>query len=287
MSHGAAGRVACAEELSGTATAAAITVATNKDRKRRIVHHILTQPLSSAGSRTGNGRASFRNTGAANCAAACRRIVAMRWALAAVTASFAFGLASAANAYTRTTDSTGITGFGATVKVWNATHVDDHRGNVVAGCCFDPTPVPGLIYGDRYNAVLQPTDGLILSYSMHLPSRTPVSRARTIAMHELPNDARVQSFTVHGKTCAILIASSSKLQAVLERHRDLMTTAQETDRVFGTPESASKLNAELGEVVVELPSDTAATSYSSYDPTAVDDLLLTSAVQAGPTAQNC
>jgi hypothetical protein len=211
----------------------------------------------------------------------------MRWALAGLTASFAFGLASAATAHTRTLDSTGITGFGATVKVWNATHVEDHRRNVVPGCCFDPTPVPGLVYGDRYYAVLQPTDGLILSYSMHLPSRTPVGRARTIAMRELPTDARVQSFTVHGKSCAILIASSAKLRAVLKRHGDLIVTAQETDKVFGTPESVSKLTTELGEVVIELSSDTAATSYSSYDPTAVDDLLLTSAVQAGPTAQNC
>ena len=212
----------------------------------------------------------------------------MRWAVAAaVTTSFVFGLPSLASALARTSDTTGITGFGATLKVWNATHVEDHRGNVAPGCCFDPTPVPGMINGDRYYAVLRPTDGLVLSYSMHLPSTTPVSRARTIAMRELPHDARVHSFTVHGNSCAILIASSAKLRAVLQRHADLIATAQQTDKVFGTPESASKLKVELGEVVVELSSDTAATSYSSYDPAAVDDLLLTSAVQAGPTAQNC
>jgi hypothetical protein len=207
--------------------------------------------------------------------------------VAAITASFAFGLPTAARPRTVTLDSNGITGFGATVKVWNATHVEDHRGNVVPGCCYDPTTVPGLVYGDRYYAVTKPTDGLILSYSMHLPSRTPVSHARTIAMGELPSDARVVSFTVHGKSCAILIASSAKLQAVLARHGDLIATEQETDKVFGTPESVSKLRAELGEIVIELSSDIAATSYSSYDPTAVDDLLFTSAIQAGPTAQNC
>ena len=174
------------------------------------------------------------------------------------------------------------TGFGATVKAWEATHIADHRGNLAPGCCFDPMPVPGLLYGDRYYAV-QPMDGLVISYEMHLKPTT-VSRARAMAMHELPPDARVKSFTAHGNSCAILIASSASLGAALERDSAYLHDVKRTNAFLGTQLSPTELKAQVREVVVEFSSGASGTTYKS---SAVSDLLFSSLAVVGSRAQNC
>lgn len=179
-----------------------------------------------------------------------------------------------------------ITGFGATVKAWDYAHVEDHRGNLVAGCCFDPMKVPGLVYGDRYYLV-QPIGGRVTSYEMHLdPTSTKLAKA--IALRELPPDRRVVSFTVHGRidspgSCAIMIVSSARLRAALQRV-NYAKSERNINKFLGTPESEATTRAHLGEAVIELSSGA---NGNSYNPAAVDDLLVSSAADAGRTAQNC
>lgn len=155
-----------------------------------------------------------------------------------------------------------ITGFGATVKVWNAHHQMDHRGNLVPGCCYDPIPtIPGLKYADRYYAV-QPIGRYVISYEMRPGDGKgiAVSAAKRAAMAELPADARMRSFTEHGSNCAILIAYSATLQKQLGHGK------------------AS------GGVVIEFSSGAAEASYNARS---VNDLLFSSLTIAGSTAQNC
>lgn len=205
----------------------------------------------------------------------------MRWTWAAtVTALLVVGLQGGTSA--AALGSSTITGFGANVKAWNSTHAEDHRGNVVPGCCFDPMPVPGLRYGDRYYAV-KPMSGVVMSYEMHL-TPMPVSQARATAMKELPSDARPVSFTVHGKSCAILIASSPRLEATLAQNNALVSSVRKINSILGEAVSASRLKTQLGEVVIEFSSGAAG---QTYNPSAVNDLLFSSLAVAGSTAQNC
>jgi hypothetical protein len=171
-------------------------------------------------------------------------------ALLLVGAGRAFGLSSGGQ----------ITGFGATVKAWNAHHQMDRRGNLVPGCCYDPIPSQGGPL-DRYYTV-QPIGGHVISYEMRPGNGKgiAVSAAKQAALQELPPDARIRSFTVHGRSCAILIAYSGALQ-----------------RQLGHGKAG-------GGVVVEFSSGAAEMSYSARS---VNDLLLTSMMIAGPTAQNC
>lgn len=155
-----------------------------------------------------------------------------------------------------------ITGFGATVAAWNAHHSEDHRGNLVPGCCYDPIPdIPGLRYADRYYAV-QPIGKYVISYEMRPGDGKgiPISAARQAAMAELPADTRMRSFIPHGGSCAILIAYSPSLQKQLGHGKA------------------------GGGVVVEFSSGAAE---DSYNPRAVNDLLFSSLIIAGSTAQNC
>ena len=175
-----------------------------------------------------------------------------------------------------------IVGFGATVKTWDATHTEDHRGNVVPGCCFDPMTVPGLRYGDRYYLV-QPMSGVVISYEMHLKP-APVAQAKAIAMKELPSDAQPVSFTVHGRSCAILVASSQRLGAALVQDKSLVSGVKKADSLFGERVSAASLRSQLGEVVIEFSSGAADNTYNA---SAVNDLLFSSLAVAGSTAQNC
>jgi hypothetical protein len=202
------------------------------------------------------------------------RVVVVLAAL--LTGVFVAGLSSGADS------GSPVNGFGATVKEWDATHVEDRRGNLVRGCCFDPMPVPGLVYGDHYYAV-QPIDGIELSYEMHLKP-VPATQAKVTAMHELPRDARVVSFTVHGNSCAILIASSAMLAKTLGADGKFVRDITATNKILGARVKPSVLRRQLGEVVIEFSSGAAG---NTYDATAVNDLLLSSLAVAGSTAQNC
>lgn len=168
-----------------------------------------------------------------------------------------------AGAAVASTSSGQITGFGATVKAWNAHHQADHRGNLVPGCCYDPIPSAGtgLLYADRYYAVM-PIGGHVISYEMRPGDGKgiPVSQAKQAAMNELPADAHLKSFTVHGGSCAILIAYSAALQHQLGHGKA------------------------GGGVVVEFSSGAAEDSYNARS---VNDLLFSSLMIAGSTAQNC
>jgi len=175
-----------------------------------------------------------------------------------------------------------IVGFGATVKTWDATHVADHRGNIVPGCCFDPMTVPGLRYGDRYYLV-QPMSGVVISYEMHLKPAS-AAQAKTTAMKELPDDAHPVSFTVHGRSCAILVVSSQRLGAALVQDKSLVRGVKKADSLFGERVSAASLRSQLGEAVIEFSSGAAD---NTYNPSAVNDLLFSSLAVAGSTAQNC
>lgn len=134
----------------------------------------------------------------------------------------------------------------------------DRRGNLIPGCCYDPIPShPGVRYASRYFAV-QPIGGHVISYYEWLGDGTPVRAARAAALREMPSDTRVRSFTVHGKSCAILIVESRQLAAALGRGG--------------------------GKVVVEFGSGA---DGSSYNPASVNSLLFSSGIIAGSTAQNC
>jgi len=151
-----------------------------------------------------------------------------------------------------------VTGFGATVRAWNATHTMDRRGNLVPGCCYDPVANrPGLLYADRYYAV-QPIGGHVISYYEWLGNGTSAKAAKAAALQQLPADARIKSFTAHGNTCAILIVNSRKLGNLLGRGG--------------------------AEVVVEFGSGA---DESHYNPKSVNNLLFSSGLIAGATAQNC
>jgi hypothetical protein len=168
-------------------------------------------------------------------------------------------VATAAAAGAAVRGRTQITGFGATVAVWNKHHREDRRGNLVPGCCYDPIPAhDGLQFADRYFAV-QPIGGHVISYEIWTGNATTAAAAKRVALREMPVDARVRSFTVHRRSCAILILRSERLGAALH-------------------------GAGGNEVIVEFSSGK---SSSSYDPRSVNDLLFSSGIIAGPAAQNC
>jgi hypothetical protein len=153
-----------------------------------------------------------------------------------------------------------ITGFGAMVSDWNRTHKMDTRGNLPKGCCYVPIAShSGLVYASRYFGV-EVLEGRVLSYQEWLGDGTSVGRARLAALRELPPDARVQSFTVHNDTCAIMIAASRTLGTTL-RHGAAGAT-----------------------VIVEFKSGT---DEMSYNPASVNDLRFNSGYVAGPAAQSC
>lgn len=196
---------------------------------------------------------------------------------AAIATASLTGVASASDPITR---------FGATVHAWNATHTMDRRVNVIAGCCYDPIPTrsrPGVTFADRYY-VVQPIGGYVISYFEWLGNGTTATAAKAAALRELPSDARVVSFTVHGNTCAILIASSAQLLNALASVPDLRNVEAEANKLFGVHESPSVLREHLGQVVVEFGSGA---DESHYNPKSVNNLLFSSGTIAGSTAQNC
>lgn len=186
-----------------------------------------------------------------------RRLWISRSAASCATAAIALAIAGSAVAGARATQ---ITGFGAAVAVWNAHHKADHRGNLIPGCCYDPIPAhSGLVYADRYFSV-NPIAGHVISYEIWTGDGTSAAAAKRVAMRELPPDARLESFTVHGSSCAILIAYSPILQKQLGHGKA------------------------GGGVVVEFSSGPAGMSFNARS---VNDLLFSSVMIAGSTQQNC
>jgi hypothetical protein len=100
----------------------------------------------------------------------------------------------------------------------------------------------------------------VISYEIWTGDGTSSGAAKRVAMRELPADARLKSFTVHGSNCAILIAYSATLQKQL---------------------GGGKAG---GGVLVEFSSGPASDRYSA---SSVNDLLFSSMMIAGSTAQNC
>jgi hypothetical protein len=86
------------------------------------------------------------------------------------------GLATAAN---------DLTGFGATLKAWNATHTAD--GRFVAGTAYDPEPrVFGKLVNDEYYNVSHP-NGRVTSFAVRMAPGASVAYAeRWILSHALP-----------------------------------------------------------------------------------------------------
>ena len=99
----------------------------------------------------------------------------------------------------------------------------------------------------------------MISYETWTGNGTSSALLLSRSRGELPSDARVRSFTVHGSSCAILILNSKRLAAALHGEGG-------------------------GDVIVEFSSGK---DSSSYKPRSVNDLLFSSGLIAGPTAQSC
>jgi len=106
---------------------------------------------------------------------------------------------------------------------------------------------------------VQPIGGHVISYEIWTGNGTSTAAAKQVALREVPSDARVRSFTVHGSSCAILILKSKRLAVALHGEGG-------------------------GDMIVEFSSGK---DSSSYKPRSVNDLLFSSGLIAGPTAQSC
>lgn len=135
----------------------------------------------------------------------------------------------------------GITGFGATIAAWDATHAADTR--FAAETAYDPTPGlgPDQEHNAKYFGVV--AGDRVLSYSERLPHRSRFADAKAAALAELPPDAKVV-WTRTRTGCAQMELRSATLgQAIGARGRVYVKVVTET-RTGGSrynPKNADEL----------------------------------------------
>lgn len=106
-----------------------------------------------------------------------------------------------------------VTGFGATMAAWNATHTADRRYAPDAVYNPDASLTPT---GDEYTALLH-SDGHVLGYEYHFPNQA-ISAARVrVIRSQFPSDAHVVWFATKG-TCAQMYVQSPTLGRALASH---------------------------------------------------------------------
>jgi Protein of unknown function (DUF2510) len=79
-----------------------------------------------------------------------------------------------------------LTGFGATVSVWNAHHMEDTK--FAPNAAYDPNPALPSYSGQDVYVAVQWQDGRALNYQMNIPGQS-IRDAITRALQELPPDA--------------------------------------------------------------------------------------------------
>lgn len=141
----------------------------------------------------------------------------------------------------------GITGFGATVAAWDATHRPDARYD--PGSAFDPTP--GLGPDERHDAkyfAVQAADR-VTTYSMRLPRGSSLAEARAAALAELPPDGKAL-WTAARDTCAQLELRSQALANALGG-TGMVFVEVSTETAAGdvgySPKNANELFVTLGD----------------------------------------
>lgn len=106
-----------------------------------------------------------------------------------------------------------LTGYGATVGRWDATHTPD--ANYAAGSAYDPDPALPPANGraaDRYVGV-QPLGGRVTDYEMNLAPMS-LATAETVIAKEFPADTRVM-WSQPLPTCTLVEYASPTLHALL------------------------------------------------------------------------
>jgi hypothetical protein len=107
-----------------------------------------------------------------------------------------------------------VTGFGALISDWNATHTPDHA--FAAGSVYDPNPALPSINGHTgaVYVLVTPTNGRILSYAMNLPKGTSLRFAINAVRQQFPRDVHVL-WTARKDACAQTQFASRILGRVL------------------------------------------------------------------------
>ena len=107
----------------------------------------------------------------------------------------------------------GITGFGATTAVWNATHRADTSNKKPAGLYYNPDP--SLVRGsdknsnDKYFSVSQ-DGGRTSEYNVRFPRGTTIAQAQRMMRKEFPADAKTARLKTRD-TCALMNVRSGKI----------------------------------------------------------------------------
>lgn len=143
-------------------------------------------------------------------------VVALVWAALTACSSSASDNESPGDRFTEaeTAAPTGLTGFGASRKEWDAHHEANPDPNLDQGCCFGP-PVKAPDNGgtaDTWNLAASgdPIDDLIHNFA---PGTAQSDALQTIASRDLPPDARQVATGAH-RICTTWIFRSKKLATV-------------------------------------------------------------------------